>query len=76
MTPRLSLTGTTTGSETRMSNDRTAEATPTPEPALKPAPGALWNEFLRRNLLLASFASAGVLRGAEAKARGTTDSGG
>ena len=72
MTPRLSLTGTTTGSETRMSEDRTTATPATPEPALAPAPGALWNEFLRRNLLLASLASAGVLRGAEARAEGTS----
>ena len=39
MTPRLSLTGTTTGSETRMSEDRTTATPATPEPALAPAPG-------------------------------------
>jgi hypothetical protein len=49
-----------------------AEAAPS-APAAVPSQGNLWNDFLRRNLLLAGLASAGALRQAEPRAGGATD---
>jgi hypothetical protein len=52
-----------------MSHADPATSTPTPQPEAMPpalvaqqAPGNLWNDFLRRNLLLAGLASAGAMR--------------
>jgi hypothetical protein len=49
-----------------------AEAAPL-APAVVPHQGNLWNDFLRRNLLLAGLASAGALRQAEPRDSGATD---
>ncbi len=75
MEARLPFTGDNTGSESRMSHEDPATSTPCtlapPTEAAPPAAGAaqaqgnLWNDFLRRNLLLAGLASAGALRRAE-----------
>jgi len=37
------------------------------------APGNLWNDFLRRNLLLAGLAGAGMVRRGEARDAGAID---
>jgi hypothetical protein len=63
-----------------MSHADPATSTPTPPPEAAPpaaavvqAQGNLWNDFLRRNLLLAGLAGAGALRRAEPKDSGATD---
>ena len=77
MEARLPFTGDDTGSESRMSHADPATSTPTPQPeAMAPAlvapqaPGNLWNDFLRRNLLLAGLAGAGLARRVEAQRQG------
>ncbi len=80
MEARLPFTGDSTGSESRMPHaDPATSPPPSPAEVLPPTPAAvqaqgnLWNEFLRRNLLLAGLASAGSLRRAEPRDQGATD---
>jgi hypothetical protein len=48
-------------------------ATPQPEARPRPQAEALWPEFLRRNLLLASLGSTPALRATRAEAREVSD---
>ncbi len=89
MEARLPFTGDPKGSESRMSHADPATSTPatrvTATPQSDDAPSAaavqaqgltqgnLWNDFLRRNLLLAGLAGAGALRRADAQDGGATD---
>ncbi len=59
---RLPSIGKAPVSEIRMSQESSGPvATPSPTPAT-PEVTSLWNDFMRRNLLLASFASVAALR--------------
>jgi hypothetical protein len=65
MMAKIIRTGTETGSESRMSIQATTHAADQKAEELRAmpaAPAALWSEFLRRNLLLASLAGAAALR--------------